>query len=342
MIVVQNKYISYIFERKPFFYLAIAGILCILLFFLAIALGSEVIPLSNVIQSLFGKGQGTSQFIIQELRLPRAITALLAGGSLAVAGAIVQVVIKNPLTSPDLLGINSGGTVGAMFYLFFFQSFVPFLFFPIFVFAGSAMAIAILLFFLKNKIETFRLILIGLALNSIFAAITTASLIYTNEKLGSILYVWTIGSTYGVSSQSAQIMLVISVILMFLILPLSRILNLHVYPDEIVVNAGEKLPEQRRALLLISVLFSTVAVAYVGPVGFVGLIAPHLAKKIIPRDYFFILPFTFLLGAILTLFADILGRTWNPPYEFPLGVFTTMIGAPYFIYILLKMEGRRI
>ncbi|MGL4387991.1 MAG: FecCD family ABC transporter permease [Brevinema sp.] len=342
MIIVQHKYFSYIFEKKPFIYILLALITCLSLFIMAITVGSETIPLNEVINSLSSSSQSTHQFIIQELRIPRAITALLAGGSLGISGAIVQVVIKNPLTSPDLLGINSGGTVGAMLYLFFFQSFIPFIFFPIFVFVGSVMATGILLFFLKNKVETFRLILIGLALNSIFGAITTASLIYTNEKLGSILYVWTIGSTYGVSAQNAQTMLVISRVLLFLIIPLSRILNLHVYPDEIIINAGEKIIEQRRGLLLIAVLFSTVAVSYVGPVGFIGLIAPHLAKKMIPRDYLSILPFAFLLGAILTLSADILGRTFNPPYEFPLGVFTTMIGAPYFIYILLKMEGRRI
>ncbi|MGL5955881.1 MAG: FecCD family ABC transporter permease, partial [Brevinema sp.] len=240
----------------------------------------------------------------------------------------------------DLLGISTGGTIGTLIYMFWFQSFLPYIFLPFFTGLGCFFALSILLITLKQHTRTLQMIFMGLALNTIFGAVITGSMLFSNEFTGSSFYIWTVGSTYGSSWEQISIMLLLFSVLCVISVFLGNTLDIHSLSDDLVVNFGRNLGKERQILLVIAAMFSTVSVAYIGPVGFVGLIAPHCAKKLSPTEYKVILPLSFFIGAIITLCADILGRILFPPYEFPLGVFTAIIGAPYFLYILLKTNSR--
>ncbi|MGL4676112.1 MAG: FecCD family ABC transporter permease [Brevinema sp.] len=340
MLTIRNKNFSFLISPRSLLFLCIALIVCGLIFVLSLAIGAEFIPITDILL-YFQKGNiGSSYFILHELRLPRSITALIAGGVLGIAGSIVQALIKNPLASPDLLGISTGGTIGTLVYMFWLHAFVPYIFLPFFTGLGCFLALSILLIFLKKRTHTLQIIFLGLALNTIFGAVITGAMLFSNEFAGSAFYIWTIGSTYGSSWENISVMLVLFGILCFSIIFLGSTLDIHSLSDDLIVSYGRNLDRERQILLGIATMFSTVSVAYIGPVGFVGLIAPHCAKKLSPIDYKIILPLSFLIGSIITLCADILGRVLVPPYEFPLGVFTAIIGAPYFLYILLKTDSR--
>ncbi|MGL5722683.1 MAG: FecCD family ABC transporter permease [Brevinema sp.] len=336
MILIRNPQFSFLLSKKSLVLIVIALSACIIAFTLSLTLGAEMLTLNEVLQYFTGKLTGSSWFILHELRIPRSFTALIAGGALGISGCIVQALIKNPLATPDLLGISSGGTIGTLVYMFWFQSILPYAMMPLFTGLGCTLSLSILLVFLKKKVRTLQIIFMGLAINTILGAIITGSMLFSNEFTGSSFYVWTIGSTYGSSWENLSMMNVLFASLCFISIPLGFLLDVHYLSDDLVISFGRNLNKERQILLFIAAMFSAVAVAYTGPVGFVGLIAPHCAKKITPYDYKTILPMSFFIGAIITLIADTLGRILAPPYEFPLGIFTAIIGAPYFLFILLK------
>ena len=338
MIVIRNSYLSIIIEKKYIYYFLLSLLLLSLLIFIAITSGAQAIPFNDI--PLIFSPSSPYYFIITELRLPRILGAIIGGGLLAVSGVIIQAIIKNPLASPDIIGISAGGTLGAFVYILYLSRFFPYYILPIFTFSGSLLTLYLILFFLKNILNSFQIILTGIALNTLLGAIITGLMLFSNEFAGDGLYTWSVGSTYGLSLLNISVMS-LGVVLLLLILPLlARLLSIHSISDDLVVNLGGNLDKDKKTLLIVAVLLSSLSVSYLGPVSFVGLIAPHCAKKIIPNNYYFLVLLAFIIGAILTLSADIIARTINIPYEYPLGVFTTLIGGPYFLYILFTYNTR--
>ncbi|MGL5254791.1 MAG: FecCD family ABC transporter permease [Brevinema sp.] len=338
MILIRNSYLSFLISKRSITLILLALTLCIISFIVSLTLGAESISLNEVFQYFSGTLSGGAWFILHELRAPRSFTAFIAGGALGISGCIVQALIKNPLATPDLLGISSGGTLGTLIYMFLFQHLLPYSMMPLFTGIGCTISLSILLIFIKKRVRTLQIIFMGLAINTILGAIITGSMLFSNEFTGSSFYVWTIGSTYGSSWENLSVMSTLFIILSVFCILVIPLLDVHHLSDDLVISFGQNINKERKILLFMASMFSAVAVAYTGPVGFVGLIAPHCAKKLNPFDYKIIVPLSFLIGSIITLISDTLGRILFPPYEFPLGVFTSIIGAPYFLFILLKTE----
>jgi len=283
--------------------------------------------------------------IVESFRMPRIIISVLVGMSLAVAGAILQVILRNPIASPDVTGIIGGASVAVVLFLALFSNdsnalIVSIHWLPVAAFIGATI-VAILLYILawKNGLSPFRLVLIGIGLWALTKSLTNLFMIIGPIHLASQATIWITGSVYGANWSNVQILAPITIVLLLITFIMTRHLNIMELGDDIAVSVGTKLEKKRFILLLLTTALTGSAVAFAGGVGFIGLMAPHIARKLIGSSFGSLLPISALVGAILVLIADTIGRTAFLPTEVPAGVFTAVIGAPYFIYLLYKQRN---
>ena len=314
-------------------------------FVISTGMGDMKISPLTVLQVFFGGGTEMEQLVVKSFRLPRIIIALMVGVALAVAGGILQGMIRNPLASPDILGITGGATVAAVAFLAFFSNSsnaltVSIIWMPLAAFMGAAV-IAILVYLLswKNGISPFRLILIGIGISALMKAFTTLMMIQGPIYMASQANTWITGSLNGSTWANASILVPCTVILVIIALVLARNLNIQELGDDMAVGLGSRVQRQRSILFTISTALIGCAVAFAGGIGFVGLMAPHMARRLVGSSYGVLIPVSALIGAILVMLADLIGRTLFSPLEIPAGVFTAGIGAPYFIYLLFKTRN---
>jgi iron complex transport system permease protein len=334
--------ISFLIDKKALFTSLLLLLGVIVTFIISTGSGEMYISPINVLKALFGNGSEMEQIVIHSFRLPRIVTALLVGMSLAVAGAILQGMIRNPLASPDILGITGGA---ALFVVLFFAIFsdknnsltISIHWLPLGAFIGATIA-AILVYILawKNGIVPMRLVLIGIGVAALMQAGTTLFMILGPIYRASQANIWITGTVYGATWKNIAILAPWTILLLLISFVSARKLNIQELGDEIAVGAGVLLQRQRVFLLLLSTALTGGAVAFAGGIGFVGLMAPHMARRLVGSSFGALLPVSALLGAILVMAADLLGRTLFAPLEIPAGVFTAAIGAPYFIYLLYK------
>ncbi|MFD1737718.1 FecCD family ABC transporter permease [Bacillus salitolerans] len=308
-----------------------------LLFIVGLSIGSTVISPFVVIQQLLGFGTGEHDFTINTLRLPRALLSLLVGAALAVSGLILQGIVRNPLASPDIIGITGGASVGAITFIVTLSGVVSIKWLPLAAILGAGLvSIVIYLLSWKNGITPIRLILIGIGVAAAMNALTTMMIVLSEIASATKAYLWLTGSIYGANWQDVYSMLVWVVIFLPLALLFSRTINVKELGDDVASGLGVKVQLYRFFLLFISVALAGSAVAFAGGIGFVGLIAPHIARKLIGRSVQGLVPVSALIGGILVLVADVIARTAFLPLDIPAGVFTAGIGAPFFIYLLYK------
>lgn len=318
-------------------YLLVTSILLLVVVF-GISFGGVNIPISHVFKELFLFNHTESHYIIINYRLPRVLIGLLAGFGLSVSGALFQGVIKNPLISPDVIGITKGSGVGAVIVLLMFPNAQWLL--PIGAFTG-AIVVSILLYFLTRK-EDFspkNIVLIGMALGIICGAFINYMITRYSFDINSVL-VWLTGSLWGSNYLKVTILAISIAIILPLVLINYRSLNNLIIGEEIAISIGENLIGSRIKLMLLGILLCSISVSYVGSLGFVGLIAPHIAKKIVGWNSKYNLMMSALIGAILISIGDLIGRILMPPIEIPVGIFTAIFGVPYLLYLLSK-NGRR-
>ncbi|MNH92530.1 putative siderophore transport system permease protein YfhA [compost metagenome] len=302
---------------------------------ISIGSGSMFIRPIDVIRSLMGAGAEDHTLVIQKLRLPRIIVALLVGGSLASSGAILQGMIRNPLASPDILGITGGASVTAIIFLHYFLGTVSMRLLPAAAMIGAVL-VAALLYALswKKGVTPFRLVLVGVGISSLMSAMTTMMLIFNPKNEASQAYFWLTGSVYGANWENVLTVLPWTVICIPLAWIWARHINIGQLGDDVAAGAGSLVQRNRLILLLISVALAASAVSVAGGIGFVGLIAPHMARKLVGSSLGSLLPVSALLGGIIVVLADLAGRTFFLPLDVPVGVFTSAVGAPFFIYLL--------
>ncbi|WP_428910514.1 FecCD family ABC transporter permease [Niallia sp. Krafla_26] len=317
----------------------------IVVFVISTGMGDMKISPLTVVQVFFGGGTEMEQLVVTSFRLPRIIIALLVGISLAVAGGILQGMIRNPLASPDILGITGGATVAAVGFLAFFSNSsnaltVSIKWMPLAAFIG-AVVIAILVYLLawKNGISPFRLVLIGIGISALMQAFTTLMMIQGPIYMASQANIWITGSLNGSTWTNVSILVPCTFILVMIALILARNLNIQELGEDHAVGLGSHVQLQRVILLAVSTGLVGSAVAFAGGIGFVGLMAPHMARRLVGSSYGVLLPLSALIGATLVMVADLIGRTLFSPLEIPAGVFTAGIGAPYFIYLLFKTRN---
>ena len=304
----------------------------------------NISPLS-VVQVFFGGGTEMEQLVVTSFRLPRIIVALMVGISLAVAGGILQGMIRNPLASPDILGITGGAAVAVVGFLAFFSDennalTVSIQWMPLAAFAGAGI-IAILVYFLawKNGVSPIRLILIGIGTSALMQALTTLMMILGPIYRASQANIWITGTVHGSTWANVSILVPWTIFFVTVALIMARKMNVQELGDEIATGVGGHVQRQRFSLLMISTALIGSSVAFAGGIGFVGLMAPHMARRLVGSSFGALLPVSALIGGILVMVADLIGRTLFSPLEVPAGVFTAGIGAPYFIYLLFKTRN---
>jgi iron complex transport system permease protein len=300
--------------------------------------GEYPIPPLDVVRALFGveSGDGNHSFIINVLRLPRALVAVLVGVALAVSGAILQGLTRNDLAAPDIIGINAGAGLAAVTLIVAFPS-VSAAYLPPAAF-GGALLVALLLYTLawRGSSSPIRLILIGVGLSAVAMALTTLMITFGDIYQVSQALVWLTGSVYGRSWK--EISTLLPWLLVFLPLALVRFRHLNVLSlgDEVAKSLGSRIELERGLLVLCSVALAASAVATAGTIAFVGLMAPHIARRLVGPAHGGLLPVSAMTGGTMVLLADFVGRTIFAPVEIPCGIVTAVVGAPFFLYLLYK------
>ncbi|MDP9677637.1 iron complex transport system permease protein [Paenibacillus jamilae] len=321
------------------FYLVAALLLLLLLGIVSVSVGALPIPLRDVSSALLDT-HSRFHFIVYEVRLPRTLVGLLAGMGLAVAGAILQSLIRNPLASPDVIGISKGAGFAAAAVIFLFPQ-SPAYFLPLAAFGGAVGTFLILLLLSRRlTLAPAALALVGVAMGAILMA-ATQYLIVTHPTNVNTALLWMSGSLWGRSWREAISLLPWIIVLLPLAWGSYQKLNVYQLGDETITSLGVHMTRQRLLLLLLAVTLAGISVSAVGAIGFIGLMAPHMARRFVGSHNQWLIPLAALLGANLMLLGDILGRMLIVPREIPVGIMTALVGAPYFVYLLRRERSRR-
>lgn len=303
----------------------------------SVRFGAARISTPEVIQALAGYGSGdTSEegLIIRTLRVPRAIIAALVGASLGVAGGIMQGLTRNPLADPGILGIEAGAAlavVGAVF-LFGVSSLSTY---ALFAFAGGGIT-AVVVYGVgslgRGGMTPIKLTIAGAALTALLTSLTTAMLILNQRTLEEIRF-WLAGSVAGRDLGLLAQVLPYILAGLVLSLALARQVTTLSLGDDVAAGLGQRTGLVKALAAVAVVLLAGSAVAIAGPIGFVGLVIPHIVRSFVGMDYRWILPYSIVFGAILLVSADIAARVVLRPQELPVGIMTALVGAPFFIYL---------
>ncbi|MEL5988987.1 iron ABC transporter permease [Kurthia gibsonii] len=315
--------------------IASTSILLLIFIVISIGMGSVYISPLETIQTIFTRSEEMATTIIWDLRIPRVAVAAIVGVNLALSGALLQAVMRNPLADPGLTGVSSGASVTVLAIMLVFPNFTSFV--PIAAMIGGTIAVAIVyaLAWKKNTISPVRIILAGVAVNAIFGGITGLLSILYSDRLPTALQ-WMNGSLGGKGMGDVAVLLPYSMIGWVLALFCIRSANLLSLGEKVASNLGENTNRIRILLSLVAVYLAAVSVSIVGLLGFVGLVVPHMARLIVGTNYRFVIPMSMVLGAVVLVIADTIGRTLFAPLDLPAGIIMAMVGGPYFLYLMRK------
>lgn len=344
-----------IFKGKPMYLVAILVLAAALILSLlgAVTIGSVDLEVGEVyrviLYKLFGigdpavYGSGGMSDIVWFVRLPRLVLAIAIGCSLSIAGVVMQAIVKNPLADPYVLGISSGASLGAtLAILLGVGAALGNGYIGIMAFLG-AFGVSMGVIFLANiggRANSVKLILAGTALSSICSAVSNFVLFVKNNSSGAVNAAvrWTMGSLAAAEWETNGMLLVISALGVLFFWSQYRTLNLMLLGDESAITLGTDLHRWRILYLIVASLMVGFAVYAAGVIGFVGLVIPHVVRMLFGTDHKKLIPLSALLGALFLLWADVLCRTLIDRAELPIGVLTSMIGAPVFIYLMARKK----
>ena len=305
-----------------------------LLFVLSIRYGTYTLSFDEISQAFHPDDK--NYFTLMEYRLPRALLAIIIGSALAISGVLVQSVVRNPLASPDILGINNAAGLVAVTVLIFLPN-LAFYWLPIFAFIGGVLSFILLWMICGFNFRPIKMAIIGVALSALWAAISHY-LMLTNPVEINTAMLWLTGSLWGRSWSYVNVVLP----WLFVLLPLPfifcRDLDTLGLGENKAATLGVSVNKTQILVLVLAVALSTTAVAICGPIAFLGLVAPHLARKLVGGRHRTLLPAAMLIGTLLLQISDILARVIDPPTELPAGILTAIIGAPYFFYLLMRTK----
>ena len=333
-IMVENKKFGIVIEKWRilmlivFAILAFAGISC------SIMAGAVTIPFDEIRAIIFDGSVGAHQQILMNIRLPRTIVAALVGVNLAISGAILQAVMKNPLADPQIIGISSGAGLAGILVIVIFPA-MEYLITPIAFLGAMFAAICIYSLAWKNGIRPLRIILAGVAVSAFLGAGISAILILYSDKVSGAL-MWMVGGLAARSWPHVEIIVPYAILGFILAMIGSRHLNILQLGDDIAKGLGVNVEVTRIVLTAIASLLAASAVSVVGLLGFVGLIVPHTARLLIGTDYRFLIPSSAMLGIAVVTFSDTFARTAFAPMELPVGIFMAALGAPFFLFLLRR------
>lgn len=328
----------------------VSVLLLIVVMLVAIMLGAADVGLKEVIDTLFSKvpflnewftgdslSKGTG-IILWKLRIPRVVLAALVGAGLSVVGAVFQGVFKNPMADPFVLGVSSGGALGASIAIVLgSQLFLSSIFVPIFAFAGALITIVIIFGItrLSGNYDMSTLLLAGIAMNFFSSACISIIMFMNHDEINKIV-LWNMGSLSSASWQQVLLCLPFIILGIIVFLIFRRELNALLLGDEHAKSFGISVNMVRKVLIVISALIIGVIVSISGIIGFVGLIIPHITRLIVGSNYKVLLPFSIVYGAGFLVLCDTLARLLVLPSELPVGAITAVFGAPFFIFLLIR------
>jgi iron complex transport system permease protein len=305
------------------------------------ALSSGDVPLSlpQTLWLLLQPDTSAQSFILHELRLPRVVLALMAGGGLGMAGLIMQTLVRNPLASPDTLGVTSGASAGALIWLSFFSLKYGSALMPWAAMGGAASTVGLIFLLSWRKgLTPLRLILTGVGVSAMAGALVTFVLVFSPLTTTFSAWVWLSGSVYAATWEKVARLLGIYLWALPLVIFLMRYLKTLQLSDELATGLGVRIHPLRLWLLVSCVVLSGGAIAMVGAMAFVGLIAPHIARLVVRNGYFGQAFVTLCCGGSMVVVADLLARTLFRPADLPAGIFVALAGAPFFLWLLIRQR----
>ncbi|MDF2670450.1 MAG: yfiZ [Paenibacillus sp.] len=296
---------------------------------------------SSAYNAYFHYNGSNEHVIIREIRLPRAIVATLVGSALAVSGALMQALTRNPMASPGILGVNAGASffIVAGVALLAVNSQGQFIWFALAGAAAAAVSVYLVSAVGREGMTPLKLTLAGATMTALFASFTSAILVSSEGTLDHV-FLWLVGSVEGRKLENVLPILPFFLVGISCSLLLGRAMNVISVGEEVAKGLGQNTLRVKLISLIIVVLLAGGSVSVAGPIGFVGLVIPHIVRSVVGVDYRWVLPYCVLLGGILLLSADIAARFVAFPKEVPVGVMTAIIGAPFFI-ILARRELRK-
>jgi len=307
----------------------------------SLSVGAVAIPVDVIVNTVFNLDGEKQTYIIMQSRLPRMVLALLAGGALALSGAMIQAVIRNPLASPNIIGINSGAALFALVMVLVFPA-VPQVWMPLAACIGGLCAAGVVMLVAHYRnLSAIHLALIGVAVGFVFESGVDYLLITSNDSESSAPMIWLTGSLWGRTWDHVGISWIPLIGLSAVALILSYRLDLIALGEATATGLGLNVPRQRLLMLLVATLLASVSVAVVGVMGFIGLMAPHIARRMVGGSHRLMLPVSMLVGMLLVVLSDAIGRAIAPPIEISAGILAALIGAPFFIYIMLTTASEQ-
>lgn len=310
----------------------------------SINIGFTPMSIGRIIATIFGFGDAKENFIIWDIRIPRTIVAIFVGMCLAVAGAVMQGVTRNPLATPNMIGVSSGASFGILIVVFMFDKGLPMLVpYPIAAVIGG-FAVFGLVYGLatKHNLSPTKLILNGIAVNSCIGAVSLLLTIKLSSDAYLMLTLSQAGNLTYATWKMIFIGLIIAVPCIIYVFYSTYCLNILNLDDDMAIGLGLDLKKERRKLLYITILLTSAAVYVAGTIGFVGLIAPHIAKRIVGSNFKLFLPISMCFGAGLVMFADIMAKILvndiNSALYVPVGITISVLGAPYLLYLLFTQD----
>ncbi|TDO45697.1 iron complex transport system permease protein [Kribbella sp. VKM Ac-2527] len=304
----------------------------------SLSIGSQHIPLTRLPGAIF-KPDETDELIVHSIRLPRVVLALCVGAALAVAGALMQAVAANPLAAPEIMGVNAGAVLVVVLAVTIVPSLsgAP----TILLAFGGAAAAGISVMLLagsgRGRVSPVRLALAGVTASSLLISLTQVLIIFDENSTDSVLF-WLVGGVNYAGWHDIRILLPWLVFGLLGSFALARSLNLLALGDDMARGLGQNVERTRIFGSALVIVLCGAAVSVAGPVAFIGLIVPHILRRLVGSSYTVLLPLCSIGGGVLILYADVVSRYVRPPYEVPAGVVTALIGAPIFVYLARRQK----
>lgn len=320
------------------FIILITLVLCILS---SLVFGARHIDFKNIIDILFNLDNDSFEAIVVKERIPRTVFSILAGGSLGIAGTLMQSVTRNPIADPSILGINTGASLFVVLGISFL-GITTYRQYIILALLGALLAsitVYIIASIGSGGISPMKLALSGVIISAVFSSLINMIMLPRSEVMSSFRF-WQVGSVSGVTWESIIVMLpfiIIGIILSFIVAPA---LNALALGDEVAIGLGVKVGLTRVISSISAILLCGTVTALAGPIGFIGLMAPHIIRMLFGSNIRFIIPMSAFIGGILLTFSDVIGRILGSPSELEVGIITAFIGAPIFIIISMKAKVR--
>lgn len=335
--------LSFRLDRRVPLILLAATVVTLAVMVINIGVGEYPIPPLDVIKTVLHLPTANFDdynFIVNTLRLPRMLVAALVGVALGISGAIMQGLTRNPLATPDILGISAGAGLVAVTLIVVVQD-VPGGVIPLAAF-GGALLIAVLIYLLawRGGDSPLRLILVGIGLAAVTGALTTLMITFGDIYDVQRALIWLTGSVYARSWDEVWGLLPWLLLFVPLALLLARDLNALHLGEEVARGLGTQVAWRRGLLMVTAVALAGATVAAAGTIGFVGLMAPHIGRRLVGPDHVGLLPTAGVLGGLIVVASDLVGRTLFAPIELPCGLITAAVGAPFFIYLLWRQRGQ--